>query len=475
MALSRVPFLTAPVSSDEGGFLVVGSQWSPGPSLYGHYWVDRPPLLIAIFALADGFGGPVALRTIGLVAAVLAVVAAAVLGWVASGQRGVGVLGATVTATALLATPLFGSRIVDGELLACPFVLAGVAALLASHGPMPPSRARALRTLAGVLGVAAVMIKQNMLDVLVVAAALAVHALCRHGARSAWRSLSPFVAGALSTAALIVALAWVRGTSPPALWHAVVTFRFDAAHLLGFSITRMSGIVQAYVMSGALALTLVAGLVCLAHRPRRQDEAARSVPWRLLAFVLVGWELVGVIGGGSYWSHYLVGLIPGLTLLVAVALRGSCTLHRRAIAVTLVCVSLSTAYRWSHDLSQSGTASDDQIAAGYIRSHANPGDSIVVAFGHANIVKESGLDSPYPYLWALPAFVNDPQLTRLDLLLLSPRAPQWFVAGGNLSQWGPPGTALQRIVARRYATVLRTTRWTVLRRDGEPGQVPAVR
>ena len=41
--LVRVPLVRLPLSSDEAGFLVVGGQWGPGRSLYGDYWVDRPP------------------------------------------------------------------------------------------------------------------------------------------------------------------------------------------------------------------------------------------------------------------------------------------------------------------------------------------------------------------------------------------------------------------------------------------------
>src|SRR5207244_1601306 len=48
-----LPFAGRPLSPDEAGYLIVGGQWSPGSSLYGAYWVDRPPLLIALFGLAD--------------------------------------------------------------------------------------------------------------------------------------------------------------------------------------------------------------------------------------------------------------------------------------------------------------------------------------------------------------------------------------------------------------------------------------
>ena len=127
VGLSRLPFLTAPVSPDEGGFLVVGSQWSPGSALYGSYWVDRPPLLIAAFAVADTLGGPFALRLIGLMAVLCAIGAAAAVGWYASGRRAAGAVAASWVVAAFLATPLFGTRIVDGELLASPLVLGGLA------------------------------------------------------------------------------------------------------------------------------------------------------------------------------------------------------------------------------------------------------------------------------------------------------------------------------------------------------------
>ena len=48
-AVAWLPFLGVPLSRDEAGLLMVGGQWGPGLSLYGDYWVDRPPLLVALF------------------------------------------------------------------------------------------------------------------------------------------------------------------------------------------------------------------------------------------------------------------------------------------------------------------------------------------------------------------------------------------------------------------------------------------
>jgi hypothetical protein len=46
--LLRVPYLATPLGRDEGGLSYIAQHWADGHgSLYGAYWVDRPPLLIA--------------------------------------------------------------------------------------------------------------------------------------------------------------------------------------------------------------------------------------------------------------------------------------------------------------------------------------------------------------------------------------------------------------------------------------------
>lgn len=458
-ALSRLPFLTAPVSYDEGGFLTVAAQWHPGSSLYGSYWVDRPPLLIAVYAVAHALGGTVALRLIGLLAVVCSVALAAVVGRLGAGRRVAATACAAVTA-AFLVTPVFGTRIVDGELLAAPLVLGGLASLLASYDA-PVARARMLRVLAGGLGAAAFLVKQDMVDVLVVAAVLVVHEVRHRGPRAGLTLGGPVVAGAVGTGVAAICLSATRGTSPIGLWGAVVTFRFAADRLLGFSGPRLAGLLHAYLVSGALVLTVVAALVCLAARRRTPSG---SPPIGTSAAALCAWEVVAAFAGASFWSHYLIGLLPGIVLLTAAALRSPAGPGHRTLALVVTYAVLAAVVSWSIHANETVPTSDDTVTSAYLRDHARPCDTVVVAFGHADIVHDSGLASPYPYLWALPAFVRDPRLLALDRLLVSPAAPQWFVAGGDLSLWGPPGAALQRVVDRHYVPVLHTTRWTLLRR-----------
>ncbi|MFT4262248.1 MAG: hypothetical protein QM572_02605, partial [Nocardioides sp.] len=91
VCVARLWHVAAPLSSDEAGFLMVARQWHPGSSLYGDYWVDRPPGLITLYRVADLAGGTVALRVVGLVAVLVAVALAARLGRVLAGPTGTAV------------------------------------------------------------------------------------------------------------------------------------------------------------------------------------------------------------------------------------------------------------------------------------------------------------------------------------------------------------------------------------------------
>src|SRR4051794_15625474 len=138
--LARLPAVARPLSNDEGGFLMVAAQWAPGSSLYGNYWVDRPPLIIGLFQLADLLGGgPVTLRLLAAAwvgtSVVLAAALARAVGRAAGRPRAaaLGPVWAAATAAVFLVTPLFDPGEVDGELLAVPFVLAGLIAVLEAH------------------------------------------------------------------------------------------------------------------------------------------------------------------------------------------------------------------------------------------------------------------------------------------------------------------------------------------------------
>lgn len=90
----------------------------------------------------------------------------------------------------------------------------------------------------------------------------------------------------------------------------------------------------------------------------------------------------------------------------------------------------------------------DRPLAVWLNEHARPGDTPVVAFGHADLHVTTGMPSPYPELWSLPVRVRDPELTALSKVLGGPRRPTWLVTGPTLDEWGIHPAAAQRAMAR---------------------------
>ena len=152
VCLGWLPFAGRSLSPDEAGYLIVGGQWTEGSSLYGDFWVDRPPVLIAIFEAADALGGAVPLRLIGALAAVLTVILSGVLGRIAAPERRSAPLLTAGTAAVCVATPLFGATVVNGELLGLPFVVAGILAYVAAAASRHQVRGFLLSLAAGAAG-----------------------------------------------------------------------------------------------------------------------------------------------------------------------------------------------------------------------------------------------------------------------------------------------------------------------------------
>ena len=466
-----LPFVDKGLSPDEGGYLLIGSQWSPGASLYGNYWVDRPPLLIGIFGLADRLGGTVALRLIGTAAVVGSVLVAGLLGRLAARSRSVApVVWPAAVAAVFLSTPVFGTTEVNGELLAVPFVLGGSASLLASWRSPWHHASWVWALAAGGSGAAAALVKQNVVDVFVLAIAMTLMTIGHGRTRPALLRLACVGCGAAATALVALGYAWSRGTDPAALWDAVVTFRFDATSVIRSSANAATGmrfqhLTRDLLVSGAPAVVLAA-----AWRMRRpalppplsgSGSGLPRTPYapdlRWPATAVLAWELIAVGMGGSYWSHYLIGVVPGLILVVVAAGQRSPVtrtaswwiapaLTWAALVAVIGVITLGTRFSPGHGV-------DAQTVA-YLRSHGAVGDTIVVAFGHPDIVEETGMSSPYPELWSLPVRVRDNQLRQLNGVLAGPSRPTWVVVSGEtLTTWGVDTAVAQATLDHGYREV----------------------
>lgn len=464
----RVPFLHDPPYADEGGLLVVAAHWhTGGPFLYGSLFVDRPPLLLSFFRLAAETGGLTALRVLGLLLVLVAVLVAGRAGELLAG-RGGAVAGAVVTA-ALLADPRLGTREVDAETVGVPLVfLAATLALEATRRPWSPWT-RWLLAGAGVAGSSALLVKQNLGDGLAFALVLVVAAGLT---RRAGLRRTTLTAGCVMLGAALpfgAAVAWsTTSTGPRGLWYALYGFRVAGSASL-FATTSPSQVVRlqelgrSALLSGLVLLVAAALVILLRRRPD-------AVVLALLAMLVT--ELVGVAGGGYYWPHYLVGLVPATALLVA---RGAGAVRRPWLIGLLVgAVAVSTVVATYAAIAGRVVGHRAEISAvsSWLNRAAHPGDSGVVLYGEASVFDATRLRPAYPFLWTLPQRVLDPRLDRLVHVLTGSGRPTFVVVRMGLDPWGQdPGGRVPHALQHGYHRVARACGDIIyLRRDAtRPG------
>jgi len=464
--VARLPFLHSALAPDEAGFLLVGQQWRPGgTALYGSYWVDRPPLLVTLFRLASDLGGEVPLRLMGCLATAIVVLGCAHVARTIAGHRAAA--WAAAMAAGLCVSPLMGGLAVNGELLAAPFVVAGLAAMLAAVHERREGRAAVAAGLAGAATVAALLVKQNMADVGVFAAV--VFLVGWHRGEVPGRRLrtatASYVAGAVLALAVTAGWTLLHGTSLAGVYDAMYPFRIQAGRLMAsaghhrHATARLWALLDSWVVSGG---GVVMAVVVWALATRR---IGGTVVWALVATVT--FDVVSVALGGNYWHHYLIQLVVPIAVLSGLLVAR----HQPAMRTILVSSLVVAAFSWAGPLTGPGTstASTDGRAIGAV---ARTGDTIVTAFGHADLTQASGLRSPYPYLWSLPALTLDPHLTTLDSVLTGPHAPTWFVGLGYLRALGPAGRTTDRVLHADYHLVADLHGRSVYLRNGVTRPIP---
>ena len=233
----------------------------------------------------------------------------------------------------------------------------------------------------------------------------------------------------------------------------------------------MSHLALAALISGVVVLLVLAaaGVVSgLRNRTSGSLLGRTGTPsglhraWSWGALGMAGWELFGVVAGGSYWLHYLTGLVPGVLLLLVLV--PWTRRWRRLLALCLCYVVVASTALWVQHVTSNlpVTVADDARVAGYLRGHAEPSDGVVVAFGHPDIVAGSGLVSPYEYLWSLPVRVRDPDLHELSGIMTGSQAPRWVVvAGDSLDSWGLNATTAQALLQQHYVERVKYGDWHI--------------
>ena len=455
----RLPFIGRSPGPDEAGFLMVGGQWhAGGTSLYGNYWVDRPPLLVWIFQGISGLGGVTALRLIGCVAVALIVIGTSVAAKLIAGPRAG--RWAALTAAAMSTSPLLGTHTVNGELLAAPFIVLGIIATLYALRTPSTRNVRLFALVAGAAAMAPVLIKQNLIDVFVfgfVATLIAWHRRDIDGKRLA-RILGSATSGALLFLGFMAVVTVLHGTSLRGVFDAMYPFRIQASKVQAaggsqHSLARLSLLMVDVISSGVLFLAL-AGAWGIASKRLRG-----SAGWALVASVI--FCLASIAMGGNYWSHYLVELIVPVSIAMGVLVG-----RRQPFTKPLVAGVALLAVMTSIGTISPATQSSGSIVGHAIAASASPGDTIVTVYGHGDIDQQSGLSSPYENLWSLPTKTRDPQLTGLNTVLSGPQAPTWLVTWSYLTSWGLSTDQVRATVSRDYRIVGKIHGHTIYLHDG---------
>ena len=450
VVLVRLLFLTRPATPDEAGFLVVASQWHVGgTSLYGSYWVDRPPLLIGIFWLADLTGGLPALRVIGALAAALTVVLLASTARRAFGPRAAP--WTALVAAALLVSPLLGAQAVNGELLAAPFIALGLRFAVEAVSTSDALTARGAALGCGLTAMLALLVKQNMADVVVFAGVCWLVAW-RSG-RLSGRTLADLLALAATGAAVgyAVVMLWAaaHGTSPLAAYEATYPFRVRAGHVLASTPGDTADVrLNHLALSAALSVAPLVLVAFAAVALRRTRQA--PVVWAIAGGA--GYACVSILAGGSYWLHYLVQAVPVVALAAGAlgAATGRVTRWPARVLVPLTVASAVVAVAAS--LVAAAPAPGATVGR-TLAASSQPGDTVLSAFGDADIAYSTGMTSPYPYLWSLPSRTLDPQMALLRGILAGPKAPTWIVVRGSHTRDRLASAGAWPIIEARYRLV----------------------
>jgi len=160
---------------------------------------------------------------------------------------------------------------------------------------------------------------------------------------------------------------------------------------------------------------------------------------------------VGVLGGGSYFTHYLIELVPVSCVATSVAIA--------RVPMPIGVAALGVVAYFALTASNEGVAYVDahtphrrELAVGrYIRDHSRPGDTQYVMYARANVVYYARLRQPYPYLWSLIVRVRPGARTQLQRLLGSSRRPTWLVPWHHPSSWElDPDHRVARAIQRGY-------------------------
>jgi 4-amino-4-deoxy-L-arabinose transferase-like glycosyltransferase len=447
----HLPFLTTPLSVDEGGYGYVAHWWATGADLYGDIWVDRPQGILLLYRWAEALPGSDRLD-IRLMAALWSCAIAVVLGLLITRVAGRRAGAAAALLSGLLSTsPVIEGFSANGELMATlPALIA-----LALTARWQARGGLRVMFVAGLFAGAAVLVKQSGYDGGLAAGLWLLLAAWRgwRPAREALRALGALALGVV----LIVGCSALHGalTGFHDWWFAVADYRLSVESVATGSVSEKFSLFTdslrtAGPVVGMLTALALPGLWLALRRP----ETTLLALW--FALSLTGFAL-----GGLFHGHYYVGPLTPLCALAALAL--AAVPPRLGLALGLAALILPVYKAWPAYTADGTTArslastSDSRVvtdgAVGrYLHAHTRKGDRVYALYADASLYLAAGRRSPYPYLWFLGIEHIPGALQRLRDTLAGPVAPRYIAVYQQPRTIDKRGD-IGRILTRRYRHV----------------------
>jgi hypothetical protein len=167
--------------------------------------------------------------------------------------------------------------------------------------------------------------------------------------------------------------------------------------------------------------------------------------------------------------HYLIQAVPVVALAAGALATASLTSGARGrswwVRVPVALVVTSTVVTGVVSLSRPSPAPGATVARA-LETSVRPGDTMLSAFGDADILHDTGMSSPYPYLWSLPSRTLDPDLVLFRSILAGPEAPTWIVVRGTYTEGRLAAHGVLDQIQSRYTDVGEVCGRTVYLRRG---------
>jgi hypothetical protein len=461
----RLPYLGGGLARDEAGDTMIALAFHhAGPFAYGAYFLDRPPLLLALYGFAASLGGDTGVRVLGMLAAASAVVLITFAAARVGGRRAAPF--AAVAGAAMVSSQATTAIYTPAELLA--IVPSCASLLLLVAGLQRPAGGRRLFAAAGLSAGAAILVKQSFGDALVagvVGLAVSIFGAGTTRHESVSRALT-YLGGLAGALAALAAWAVAAGAGAYSVWYALVGFRLDA---VGALVRKQTGgrwlhLVSPTVHSG-LAVGLIAAIAGIAIATARSAIKA----------ALAGWMVAGIAGivlSGSFYGSYVIELVPVAAIGAAIAFARRPVIGAAALCVLAISALLPT-LRAAVNGSAGTYQQDARTIGAYVRLRAEPGQTAYVLYARANALYYTGLPSPFPYHWVLMMRAIPAATHQLRALLSSDRRPTWIVNQDGPNGYGLDPRGLTRaLLARHYVVAGKVCGRRILLARGSPAKSP---